>query len=386
MKSLLISLLLTAGLASAATEFLEPGGDCTFGIDLFNTNSGSPSAATDFVHGGHQRSIKFRTGQDDFVGRIGVLADAGRRTSTWIYLNALPSATASIISYRQSNGTTNVVILRLTSAGVLQLWNTTTAQIGSNGATLSTGTWYRISMAYTITSTTVNSFTVYVNGASSISTSNQTLGNTGTNVYIIGNTSSNSTLDLRVSDIYVDNGSSGDPGNIWVTAKRPFSNGTTNGFTTQIGSGGSGYGSGHTPQENERPLSTADGWSIVVVASAVTEEYSIETQSEGDINISTGTIVDFEGWISAGSSVSESDNMILVGSTIPVSVTSTITIFLNIAGSSTYPVGNTDIGLRTNTAAATASLYEAGIAVAYIPAAVTPSCTPSMALLGVSAC
>jgi hypothetical protein len=241
-------------------------------------------------------------------------------------------------------------------------------------------------MAYTITSTTVNSFKVYVNGTSSISTSNQTLGNTGTNVYVLGNTSSNSTLDLRVSDIYVDSGSSGDTGNIWVTAKRPYQNGTTNGFTTQIGSGGSGYGTGHAPQENERPLSTADGWSIIVAGSVITEEYSIETESQGDINISMGTIVDFEGWISAGSSVAESDNMILVGSTTPVSLTSTITVFLVIAGSTIYPAGNTDIGLTTNTGAATASLYEAGIAVAYIPAAITPSCTPSLALLGVSAC
>ena len=55
-----------------------------------------------------------------------------------------------------------------------------------------------------------------------------------------------------------------DPGAILVTAKRPFTNGTTeDGFTTQIGASGSGYGSGHTPQVNERPLSQTNGWSVI---------------------------------------------------------------------------------------------------------------------------
>ncbi len=65
-------------------------------------------------------------------------------------------------------------------------------------------------------------------------------------------------------DIYVDNGSDlSDPGNVHVTAKRPGSNGLSNGFATQIGSGGSGFGSGHAPQVNERPLSNTNGWSSV---------------------------------------------------------------------------------------------------------------------------
>ncbi|WP_323162301.1 hypothetical protein, partial [Pseudomonas fluorescens] len=72
-----------------------------------------------------------------------------------------------------------------------------------------------------------------------------------------------------------------DPGNIWVAAKRPNANGTTNGFTTQIGSGGSGYGSGHSPQVNERALSTTNGWSMVGAGAAVTEEYNIESKSTG---------------------------------------------------------------------------------------------------------
>lgn len=351
-----------------ATKFLEPGGDADFGVGLWNSNSGAPTAATDFVHGTHQRSIKYRTNVDDHVGRSACLSDTGSRASVWIYLNALPGAIASVISFRQSNNTTNVVILRLTSAGVLQLWNGTAAQIGSNGPTLSTGQWYRISIAYTITSTSVNRFEVFVNGTSAISVTNATVGNIGTSQFVVGNTSSNNTLDLRSSDHYVDNSNAlTDPGNIWVTAKRPVSNGTTNGFTTQIGSGGSGYGTGHSPQVNERPLNTADGWSMIGAGSAITEEYTIEGQSVGDIDITGSTIVDFSGWISAGAAVGETASLILVGAATNAALTSTITIFFAYAGVTTYPGGGTDIGITTTTALTTVSLYECGVLVAFIP-------------------
>ena len=182
----------------------------------------------------------------------------------------------------------NIASVKITSTGVLQLWNRLNDnQIGSNGATLSTGQWYSITLAYTIISTSVNRFELFVNSVSTISVTNATLTSTGSTGVKIGNQNNNATLDFRTSDHYVDDSSSlTDTGDIWVTAKRPVSNGTTNGFSTQIGSGGSGYGSGHSPQVNERPLSTTNGWSMVGAGSAVTEEYNIEGKSVGDINIS----------------------------------------------------------------------------------------------------
>jgi hypothetical protein len=357
-----------------ATTFLEPGGDATFNVTL-TTNNGfwsavnlSPAVATDFVHGSHQKSIKYRASFADYLtAPIGSLTGAGSRLSLYIYLVALPGATSVICA--ATDGTSGGVEFKLTSAGVLQLarWDTD-AQIGSNGPTLTTGKWYRISLAYTITSTVVNRFEVFVDGASAISVTNATIGAATVTALKVGNLSGNASLDMRSSDHYTDNSSSLiDTSNIWVTAKRPNANGTTNGFTTQIGSGGSGYGTGHSPQVNERPLSITNGWSIIGAGSAVTEEYNIEGKSTGDIDISLTTILDYMGWVSASSAVSETAQIIVNGVASNISLVNVSGIFTNYAGSAVYPSGGADIGIITATTVTTVSLYECGIVVAYIP-------------------
>ena len=356
-----------------ATKFLEPGGDATFNVatttagGFWKPGAGTPATATDFVHGNHQKSIKYAVNAQTYVQTPdAVLADAGTRISCYIYLNALPTGTVSF--YIGENSGFNIVFaVAVTSGGVLQLRNNST-QIGSNGGTLSTGIWYRISLAYTITSTTVNRFELFKDGVSTISVTNATLGFTGATHLRLGANSTDATFDLRSSDLYIDDSSSlTDTGDIWVTAKRPNANGTTNGFTTQIGSGGSGYGSGHSPQVNERPLSNTNGWSIQS-ASKQTEEYSIESQSQGDINITGATIIDYMGWVDCKVGVNSTGNIIVGGTASNISVTTTETVFTKIAGSTTYPAGNTDIGMDTNTVNQLFSLYECGIVVAYIPA------------------
>lgn len=373
-----------------ATKFLEPGGDATFNVntsqfwDASSSTIGTIVTATDFVHGSHIKSIKYPANNTNRLGRQNVIATAGSRISFYIYLVALPSATASFFALRSSFGgsDTNNVILRLTSGGVLQLWNRTTAQIGTDGATLSTGRWYRISLAYTITNTTTNRFELFVDGVSSISITNATITEASEVVFQLGNIQGNSTLDFRSSDHYVDDSSAlTDPGNIWVTAKRPNANGTTNGFTTQIGSGGSGYGSGHSPQVNERALSTTNGWSMVGAGAAVTEEYNIESKSTGDIDISTATIVDWLGWASVKALAgTPTIQIVLNGANNSQAINTTITTYTKIKGSSTYPAGTgADIGIVTGTDLTTESLYECGVIVAYIPAVVVTN-TGSMLL------
>lgn len=357
-----------------ATKFLDPGGDATFNVGATTaggfwsgTAGTAPVVATDFVHGTHVKSIKYAKATSTHFTTTGILADAGRRISFYIYLNALPNASAAILIAFKSDITTNVVDLFLTSGGVLQLWDGASAQIGTNGATLSTGQWYRISLAYTITSTSVNRFELFVNGVSSISITNATLTNTVTSVFGFGNASGNTILDLRASDIYVDDSSAlTDPGDIWVTAKRPNASGTLNEWTTQIGSGGSGYGTGHSPQVNERALSNTNGWSFQNAA-LKTEQYSIEGRSVGDIDISGATIIDYLGWVDAKVGVNSTGNIIVGGMASNIAVTTTETVYTKIAGSTTYPAGNTDIGMDTNTVNQLFSLYECGIVVAYIP-------------------
>ncbi len=363
-----------------AVTFLETGGDTTFANPAPTDSNGFWAAGTsvtaqiasDFVHGQHKRSMSFAP-SGNFIAATasGTAADAGTRISMYIYIATLPSAVASI--FTPLNGSNNrVVNIRLTSAGVLQLWDGTTAQRGSDGATLSAGTWYRISLAYTISSTTVNECRLYVNGVLSISTSNVTLGAIGTNRWLVGNFNSDLTLDFRGSDFYSDDSSAlTDTGDIWVTAKRPISNGTLNQFTTQIGTGGSPLGSGHSQQVNERPLDTTNGWSISTT-SVQTEEYTIQPKNSGDFDISSATIVDYMGWISA--SIASTSNtpvqhIIVAGVATTKTLTTSPAIYTKIAGSTTYPTGGTDIGMDSQfTAVATlASLFECGVIVAFIP-------------------
>ena len=359
-----------------ATVFLEPGGDADFLVNAMTGfwafKNGTPAVATDFVHGNHIKSIKYRAGQQDYLQTLETGTTTGR-WSYYIYLNVLPTTSSAIILFMVGAGNT-VGSLLLTTGGILQLTDGFGTQIGSNGATLNTGQWYRISLAFSITSTTVNSFALFVDGVSSITGTNVTLINTATSYYFrLGNYSTNNGLDLRTSDHYLDNSSSlTDPGNIWVTAKRPVSNGTTNGFTTRIGAGGSGYGTGHSPQVNERPSSTTNGWSMVGAGAAVTEEYNIETQNIGDMNITGKTIVDWLGWAIMNSLAGETVQIILNGANNSQAITSSATLYTKIKGSATYPAGSgTDIGIITTTALTTVSLYETGVIIAFIGPPVT---------------
>ncbi len=102
-----------------------------------------------------------------------------------------------------------------------------------------------------------------------------------------------------------------------------------------------------------------------------TEEYTIEAASVGDINITGATIVDYMGWISAGASTSVTGSIVVGGSASNVSLTTTITLFTKVKGSTTYPAGGTDIGMVSSGSVGTDSLYECGIIVAYIPAVVS---------------
>lgn len=367
-----------------ATKFLEAGGDANFNVSIlpdgfWGQTSGAPAIATDFVHGTHIKSIKYPPGGGggNLFTPNSTLVDAGSRISLYIYLVALPTTSPADLFTLCKNDTTGLVSVGLTTGGVLRMYNgyANGTQIGTSGATLSTGIWYRISLAYTITSTTVNRFELFKDGVSTISITNATVSTIGTQTLSIGNDLSNAGLDFRSSDHYIDDSSAlTDPGNIWVTAKRPNANGTTNGFTTQVGAGGSGYGSGHSPQVNERPQSSTNGWRMIGAGSAVTEEYNIEAKGTGDLVIgASDTIVDYMGWLYATSVAPETGSMILNGVSSNISLT-TLTVFTKFAASSTYPAGTgTDIGIVTTTALTTVSLYECGVVVAYIPASAVNS-------------
>lgn len=344
-----------------ATKFLEPGTSATQDLTFFSSNSGSVSSSSAVLDIG-PRSLLLGSGSGE-VTKNSVCQDSGTRISTTVYFTAFSTNTGEVILALSSIASKRIRVI-VKSTGQLAIQDSSSNELAT-GSTLSTATWYRLCLAYTITDASTNEIRLFLNGTLDISISNGTGISTGTAGFRLYNDS------LAASNyhhsIYVDDSSSlTDPGSVGVTAKRPNANGTTNDFSTQIGAGGSGYGTGHSPQVNERPLSTTNGWSMVGAGSAVTEEYTVEDATTGDIDISGVTLIDYIGWIYASSLVSETGKIIVAGVNTNKSLTSTNTFFQAVAGSTTYPTGGTDIGLITSTTLTTVSLYECGLVFAYI--------------------
>lgn len=395
----LIALIAWTGLstpASAAVIFIEAGTAETQGFEFYTsslTNSTLTSVTTP-THTG-TRSINCHgaiTGSSRKCQvRKRTIAVSSGRASMWFYTTDATQDTDATITWAASNIGTPLLVLeiQLTAAGVLELTtNGTTVKTGATA--IAVNTWTRISWGWTVTSTTNWGAKVYINGTQELAATNAdaTLANSmsGNVDYAFGMQSVGAeaaVVESYFSDLYIDDVSSqADTGDIRVTAKRPNANGTTNGFTTQIGAGGSGYGSGHSPQVNEKPLSVTNGWSEVVVGSATTEEYNIENASTGDVDLTGQTIVASMGWIYASALASETGQIVVDGATSNVSLTSANTLFVKMSGASTYPAGTgTDIGLVTSTTVTTVSLFECGTVIAYTAAA--GPALRSLTLLGV---
>lgn len=372
------------------TKFIETGTDATQDFSFYAgtnpTGTGVISSDTSQSNDG-PRSIKSLNAASGDIASCytpnGVAADAGTLISGWFRFSTVSPATPTwFFGASQANNGSCIVYCGLNTNGTLR-WGG--RGVSKNATTvLSANTWYRISIGYVITSTTNWSMKLYINGVLEDTSSNVdgTLLATGSSCVVLGcNLSSQNgfatpaAMTVWCDSIYVDDRTDKtDCGNVHCTAKRPFSNGTTNGYTTQIGSGGSGYGTGHAQQVNELPLSTTNGWSMVGAGAAITEEYNIESRSVGDVNITNSTIVDYMGWLYSSSLSSETAQIIVNGVSSNISLTSTNTMFTKAAGSSTYPAGTgSDIGQITATTLTTVSLYECGIVFAYVPSATTNS-------------
>ena len=116
-------------------------------------------------------------------------------------------------------------------------------------------------------------------------------------------------------------------------------------------------------------MATGSKVAMVGAGAAVTEQYSIESISTGDINLVGATIVDLVGWAYMSSLVAETVQIVIDGVNFSQAITSTDTMYTKVARQSTYPNGGEDIGIITDTSLTTVSLFECGIMVAYIPAA-----------------
>jgi len=406
---LLLCVLTGAPLLAATVTFLEPGTDATQDVTFFSVANSfvggtgtSIASASDQAHTGTRslKAIIANSGDAAYEGTAnGVVTDAGSAVSFWVRFSTVtPSVSTGFFFISQANDNQNILAIGLNTTGKLIGGALTVGAVNNQttgATTLSANTWYRLDESYVITSASSWSASIYLNGSLEISMSNSinsTLAAVSTNMLEFGvdqGTGFNATSVITVwfDDIYADNRTdSSDPGAIQVTAKRPFTNGTSVGFTTQIGAGGSGYGSGHTPQVNEQPLSQTDGWAVTVVASAITEEYNLEGLSVGDVNLTGASIKGVQMWIFCKSLLTETDQIMADGTLSNISVTSTPALFVqNSPNPTTYPASaGTDVGMKTNTTATTASLYEGGALIAYTPGsggAATPP--PFLPLLGV---
>lgn len=367
-----------------ATKFLEPGTDATQDLTFWaatHASNGTIASSTTFANTG-LRSLKsditVLNGQGWVNTSNSTVQDAGARISFWLLVStAAPTNSAELAAVSTAGAATGIIEIGLSTGGnLIVCGRSTTAQTGTT--VLSANTWYHITFSYKITSTTNWSAKVFLNGVLEVSTSNTdgTLGSTGTSVAAFGIFSTGAVFPFTTApvmtayydDIYIDNGTGvDDPGAILVTNKRPNANGTANNFVTQIGSGGSGYGTGHSPQVNEQPLSTTNGWSVVAVGSAVTEEYNIENKATGDVDIRGMRIVDYTGWVYTKALNAETGQIIVNGVSSNIAITTSNALFTQVAGSTIYPAGTgADIGETTDTTVTTVSLYECGILVAYL--------------------
>lgn len=375
-----------------AVTFLDPGTDATQDLTFWNIGSGgaTPTSATDQAHTGTRslKSVNDATNQAYVYSPNGVLASAGSAISFWLYLStAAPTSIPCLCTTLDGGDGASNILVGLSTSGKLVVGGAYTAgtTIQTGTTTLSANTWYRITLAYVVTNATSWSATVYLNGVSEVTVdqasgtlaqtvvTNFALGNDGTSLSGI---SGAPVITMWFDDIYVDNRTDKtDPGNVVVTAKRPIANGTANGFTTQIGAGGSGTGTGHAPQVNERPLSTANGWSLSLTTKT-TEEYTVESLSAGDVDLTGATIKGVMGWVYADNASALNTpvgHIIVDGTATAITVTQTPALYTQVSPNpTTYPAGTgTDIGIdgQYTTTPHLWNLFEAGVLVAYLPAA-----------------
>lgn len=366
MRKVIAIILVLSNPSWGITKFMESGGDATSDISFWPTAFGTIAVDSTVSFTGPS-SIKL-TSENAAAIKTGVLANAGRAITFRFRFDTIPaSANAQFTSLTTDALAGDTHNLYITTAGTIF-----SEPVGATSVTgtkvLSVNTWYRIAIVYTVTNTTTFRFDVYVDGILDSSATAGTLTTANAQAFALVSSSNFGTGKfVWFDDIYInDNATYTDPGDVRVTAKRPNANGTTNGFSTQIGAGGSGYGTGHAPQVNERPLSTTNGWSIVGAGSAVTEQYNVEAPGTGDVNTANFAIVDVGGWVFAKAAISETAQLILNGVNNAISLTSTNTAFLAYANSTSFPAGTgSDIGLTTDTTVTTVSLYEAGVMVAY---------------------
>lgn len=310
-----------------------------------------------------------------YINRLNCLADAGRRINLNVYFDGAGASAASGI-IRALNGTATAFEIRFDNARKLRLYaGATGSTLVQTGATvLSLNTWYRLSFCYTMASTSVNEFRVYLDGNLELTGTNVASSVTGAQNLRIGwtGTSPGASISMYTSDFYIDDSNAlTDPGNILVTNKRPAGLGATNNFDTAVGTGTNRW-----DRVNEFPANTANRYTHAATGQQ-SESYSVESASAGDDDLTGATLLGWACWVhyavvaAAGSTLA---SMIANNGFVTITTTQGSGVYQTveaIVASTSYPSGNNVIGLRSTGTTVDTMLAECGIFLAYTAAAST---------------
>jgi hypothetical protein len=307
-----------------AITFIESGGDATGGLDFYGTITGSVAVSNAVtITGPNVIACNGAAGAVATASTPALTNVNGGRLSFNVQIGALPSSTVAIAGFG-GNSSFTPFLLKVTSAGVLQLTIASGTQIGSDGPTLSAGVTYRICISASITNTSTYSVAVYVDGSSAITGANTpTLGGPNTSTMFVGWLTSPGSGNkvIYFDDLYYDETKDGtDVGNVNVTAKLPAATNTNN-FSSTGGSGAARYN-----YVDDRPIDLAN-YIAHTSQTDVQENFGLQANTAGDVNISGATILARRAWIYAkrGPGTVEHRASVASGSTNPTT-TFTITI------------------------------------------------------------
>jgi hypothetical protein len=285
--------------------FIEAGGDATGGLDFYASSSGTVSVDSSIKNSGRS-SLKFDSSgfsQPSYVvtaaGSVSTLTTTTSvgRASVWLYVQNFPASSASIISI-ESAPSTNIFFLGLTSAGVLLISDGVGTTLSTGTAVCPTAAWFRVCLAWSISSLSVNSFAVYFNGSAigQPAANNVTMAaggwpaNAGRARFGWISAPGGSRV-IYVDDVYIDDtGGAIDVGSVRVTAKLPASL-NTNSFSTLGGSGTNRW-----DRVAERPV-TVGNYIAHLSGTDVQENFGLQGVTAGDADTTGATYLARTAWI-----------------------------------------------------------------------------------------
>ena len=347
----------------ATPVFMEPGTDATHALDWQSlTTSGTVVSDTVQSKTG-PRSIKCSspaTPAAAYVKLTAVLANAGRRWSVYYRFSDLPSSDTAIMQIKSTAGNDRFQ-LRLRTGGSLDAHFGAAANNGTD--VLSINTWYRITVSYTVTSTSVSEWRVFVNGTLDITVSNPTLAGTTLDDLFLGwCVSPGNETDIWIDDEYGDDGSTLDDiaSDVRITYKAPTAV-NLNEFDTTNGSGA----------VNERPVNAANG----MQHDASTDKhqtYGLQSRATGDVDITWGTVIAlcaFGNVQRVGTGGTGTAALTLNGVDYTTTFSTAAGIVTKYLTTPTYPTDASTIGVKSTATTADTILNDCGVLVAYTPGA-----------------